>query len=80
MKYSPKVGQVICDLIQTERYKLKEVCKMAGICRETFYAWKASKPEFAEALKQVEQRRLDSLRQLAEGGPNGLETANAPVE
>lgn len=57
-KYCTDIVNRICELIETDSYTDKEICKMVGISQETFITWKTEKPEFSEAIKKAEQKFL----------------------
>jgi transposase len=51
-KYSKKIVQKICKLLETDSYTNSELAAMAGVSEASFYEWKAKKPEFVEALEK----------------------------
>lgn len=64
-KYTQKLVDKITVLIEEDNYTITEICHIVGISRNVFYEWKASKPEFAEALDEAEGVREEKLRQQA---------------
>ena len=58
-KYSKEITISICNLIKSDSYTISEICRLSGITPETFCQWRNKKPEFAEAIKMAEQKRLD---------------------
>lgn len=52
-KYSKMIVEKICSLIQSDSYTIPEICQLVGIAESTFHEWKASKPEFSEAIKKA---------------------------
>jgi transposase-like protein len=68
MKYSATLTARICTLLATGEHTIADVCKQVGISEETFYSWKREKPEFSEALKKVEEQRLEAYRRMALSG------------
>lgn len=64
MKYSDKVvGKIIKSISQGSTFD--QAAEYAGISRTTFYEWKATKPDFADAVKKAEEERDDYGRELA---------------
>ena len=45
--------------------KVSAACKDAGICRETFYHWKRTIPDFAQKLKDAVEDVADAKLELA---------------
>ena len=60
-KYSRKIVEKICELVKSDSYTIPEICQQVGISESTFHEWKASKPEFSEALKIAEEEFLTLL-------------------
>lgn len=60
-KYSRKKVEKICELVKSDSYTIPEICQQVGISESTFHEWKASKPEFSEALKTAEEEFLTLL-------------------
>lgn len=58
----------ICQLIETDDYTVREICKNVDINVDTFYAWKNDKPEFSEALKKADDVRLEKFKTAARSG------------
>lgn len=67
-KYTKKRVDKICQLIESDDYTLKEVCNHVSIGVSTFFDWKNNFPEFLEAIKKAEERRLDTIKQAARSG------------
>lgn len=55
-EYAPK----IIDLIR-DGFNYKESFTKAGVSSSQFYEWKATVPEFAEAIKKAEDERRESM-------------------
>ena len=60
-KYSKAVVERICSLIQADSYTIPEICQQVGISESTYHEWKASKPEFSEAIKKATSAFLELL-------------------
>lgn len=63
-KYSKKLAAVIVELIENDM-SVTEICKAVGINRKTFYEWKNTKPEFAQAIEEAHQHAYDELIAIA---------------
>lgn len=59
-KYSKKIVQDICSLIEKDSYTVSEICQMVRIDEATYYRWKNDKNDFCEAVKKA-QGRFDKL-------------------
>ena len=57
-KYGKSITKRICDLIRADTYTIVEVCKMVNINRASYYAWLEEYPEFAQAIKEAENDRM----------------------
>jgi len=64
-KYSNELVNEMLTMIEEDNYTIAEICRMSGINRATFYEWKATKPEFADALKDAFVNRKEKIRLLA---------------
>lgn len=67
-KLTKKLIEEIALFIEQDSYTISEVCTMFGISRKTFYQWKDSKPEFAEAIEVAMDNRNSKLVALARRG------------
>ena len=67
-KYSKQIVDKICELIASGDYRIVDVCKKTGIHHDTYYDWKANKPEFSERLKKAEEERLEAFKSMARSG------------
>ncbi|MHA1973015.1 MAG: phBC6A51 family helix-turn-helix protein [Candidatus Hodarchaeales archaeon] len=65
-KYTKKMIDTIVELRKDSSNTVEEICKTVGISQETWFQWKKNKPEFTDALKKVEEVRLDNIGELAE--------------
>lgn len=52
-KYSKKRVDHICSLIRKDAYTIAEICTLSGICKDTYYQWLESKPEFSDAIEKA---------------------------
>lgn len=60
-KYSKKIVQRICELIQEDTYTVVEICQKVRISEATYYEWKANKAEFSEALEKANDILIDKM-------------------
>lgn len=67
-KYSKRLVKRICDELATGNHTIADVCKKVGIDESTYYDWKNKKPEFSEALKEAEAKRLEAFADMARSG------------
>lgn len=67
-KYTKKLSEKICEIFASGNHTISDVCKMVGIAESTFYDWKSSNTEFSEALKRVEEKRLEAFASMAKSG------------
>ena len=65
MKYNERIVQKIVRMIEEDAYTITEICNALKINAKTFYEWKNTKPEFRKAIQEAEDRRDDSLADLA---------------
>lgn len=63
-KYSKKLVDTITELLENDM-SVSEVCNSVGINRKTFYEWKNTKPEFAQAIEEAREHAYDELLALA---------------
>ncbi|PXV61959.1 putative insertion element HTH domain-containing protein [Dysgonomonas alginatilytica] len=64
-KFNRSLSDKITALIEEDNYTITEICCIVGISRKIFYEWKATKPDFAEALDQAVEAREEKLKQKA---------------
>ena len=60
-KYTEELVSTICNMIEADTYTIDEICKKVGITTTTYFEWKNVKPEFSEAVKKAEAKRMESL-------------------
>lgn len=64
-KYSQKLVDKIVALIEEDNYTITDICKVLGINRKTFYAWKSGKADFAMAIAIAMENREERLKMAA---------------
>lgn len=57
-KYGKKIVERIVGLISSDTYTITEVCRQCGITKSTFYEWVNDYPDFAEAVEQAKDERM----------------------
>ena len=57
-KFSKKIAEHILAMIRADTHTISEVCKCVGISRQTFYNWQNENLEFAEAIEQANEERM----------------------
>lgn len=65
-KYNEKTVGRILSLIRHDTYIVPEICRQAGIAKTTFYRWQEEHPEFAEAIEEAREERLQQFVKEAE--------------
>lgn len=61
MKYNKKIVKRIADLIKADSYTIAEICSLSGICKDTYYQWLESKPDFSDAVEKARKDFDDIL-------------------
>lgn len=61
MKYNKKIVKRITDLIKADSYTIAEICSLSGICKDTYYQWIESKPDFSDAVEKARKDFDDIL-------------------
>ena len=57
-KFSKKIVKRIVELIKSDTYTIAEVCQMVGIAPRTFYDWQSDDEEFAQAIQDAKEARM----------------------
>lgn len=74
-KYSKKIVERICSLIEKDSYTIVEICDAVGISKETYYTWQETHSDFSDAIKKAKdtfdellvKEAKNSLRKLVTG-------------
>lgn len=61
MKYNKKIVKRITDLIKADSYTIAEICSLSGICKDTYYQWLESKPDFSDVVEKARKDFDDIL-------------------
>ena len=83
-KYSKKIREHIFNLLRTDDYTQTEICKIVGISRYTWMAWRHKYPEFAnciiEAQNDLIEQRLKECKSSLGKLINGYEYEEETTE
>lgn len=64
-KYCRKIIDNIVELVKSDTYTINEMCQQVGITQKTWHKWVADYPEFAEAIEQAKEERMQKFVQEA---------------
>lgn len=64
-KYKNSTVNKIVKMMEEDNHTIAEICRTLRISRKSFYEWKATKPEFAEAIDDALEAREEKMRQIA---------------
>lgn len=67
-KYNKKFGLMIAEVYGLGTMGVEEMCTHFQISKETFYAWKRTKPEFSDAIDHFHSIRMENFGQMALSG------------
>ena len=57
-KFSKKTVERIVGLIKSDTYTIAEICRQVGITPKTYHQWVNDYPEFADAVEQAKEERM----------------------
>ena len=60
-KFSKKTVERIDGLIKTETYTIAEICRQVGITPKTYHQWVNDYPDFADAIEQAKDERMQAM-------------------
>ena len=64
-KYGTKMIESIVGLIKSDTYTIAEICSKVGISLRTYHKWIEEKPEFAQAVEDAKNERMQFFVQEA---------------
>ncbi len=64
-KYSKKVVERIVGLVKSDTYTIAEICQQVGISQATFHRWQEEHEEFAIAIEEARESRMQFFVQEA---------------
>ncbi len=57
-KYSKRIVKKIVELMKSDTYTIAEICNIVNISQRTYYDWQAENKEFAQAIEQAKDERM----------------------
>ena len=57
-KFSKKITEKVVELIKSDTFTIAEICRQVGIAQRTFHLWIEEHPDFAEAIEQAKEERM----------------------
>lgn len=60
-KFSKKTVDKIVGLVKSDTYTIAEVCRQVGITPKTYHAWVNDYPDFACAIAQAKEERMQLM-------------------
>lgn len=60
-KFSKKTVERIVGLIKSDTYTIAEICRQVGIAPKTYHQWVNDYPDFADAIEQAKDERMQAM-------------------
>ena len=60
-KYNKRIALRIAELLETDTYRIVDICKAVGISEATYFNWKLTRPEFLELTQKAIEKRTEGL-------------------
>lgn len=60
-KFSKKTVERIVGLIKSDTYTIAEICRQVGITPKTYHQWVNDYPDFADAIEQAKDERIQAM-------------------
>ena len=60
-KFSKKTVEKIVWLIKSDTYTIAEICRQVGITPKTYHQWVNYYPDFADAIEQAKDERMQAM-------------------
>ena len=60
-KFSKKTVERIVGLIKSDTYTIAEICRQVGITPKTYHQWANDYPDFADAIEQAKDERMQAM-------------------
>ena len=64
-KYGKKIVESIVRLIKSDTFTIAEICRQVGITPKTYHQWIDDYPDFAAAVEQAKDERMQFFVQEA---------------
>lgn len=65
VKFSKKTVDKIVGLVKSDTYTIAEICRQVGITPKTYHQWVNDYPDFADAIEQAKEERMQFFVQEA---------------
>lgn len=65
-KFSQKIADTIVEMICSDSYTVREICRAVNISKQTFYNWQAAHPDFAKSVEYARIEYMDLMKVNAE--------------
>ena len=60
-KYGKKIVEKIVGIIKSDTYTIAEICRQVGITPKTYHQWVNDYPDFADAIEQAKDERMQAM-------------------
>ena len=60
-KFSKKTVEKIVGLVKSDTYTIAEICRQVGITPKTYHQWVNDYPDFADAIEQAKDERMQMM-------------------
>lgn len=60
-KFSKKTVERIVGFIKSDTYTIAEICRQVGITPKTYHQWVNDYPDFADAIEQAKDERMQAM-------------------
>ena len=60
-KFSKKTVERIVGLLKSDTYTIAEICRQVGITPKTYHQWVNDYPDFADAIEQAKDERMQAM-------------------
>lgn len=60
-KFIKKTVEKIVGLVKSDTYTIAEICRQVGITPKTYHAWINDYPDFADAIEQAKEERMQLM-------------------
>lgn len=64
-KYGKKIVEKIVGLVKSDTFTIAEICRQVGITPKTYHQWIDDYPDFAAAIEQAKDERMQFFVQEA---------------
>ena len=64
-KYGKKIVEKIVGLVKSDTFTIAEICRQVGITPKTYHQWMDDYPDFADAIEQAKDERMQFFVQEA---------------